>query len=133
MLSKSTAKNKNPMTDGTLIDFGTAVWHADGTELQTTGIRNPADGNICHGVWKQIGPSTFQLNHYALAWTNGTYTGPVNIRAVVTVDGTGNKYSGGFQTDVYLASTVAGHEFDKTTKLVTITGTFTGSRVTISN
>ena len=133
MIAKSTPQHTNPMPDGTLIDFGTAVWHADGTELQTSGIRNPSDGDICQGVWTRIGPSTFLLNHYALAWTNGTYTGPVNIRAIVKVDANGDRYSGGFQTDVYLASVAVGHEFDETTKLVTITGSFTETRVTINN
>jgi hypothetical protein len=133
MIAQSTAKNKNPMPDGTVVDFGTAAWHGDGTEFQTSGLRNPADGDVCQGVWAQIGPSTFQLNHYALAWTNGVYTGPADIRAIVRVDSGGNHYSGGFQTDVYLASVTAGHEFDETTKLVTITGSFTATRVTIGN
>jgi hypothetical protein len=133
MIAKSTPQHKNPMPDGTLIDFGTAAWHADGTELQSSGIRNPSDGDVCQGVWTQIGPSTFQLNHYALAWTNGTYTGPVNIRAIVRVDADGDRYYGGFQTDVYLASVTVGHEFDETTKLVTITGSFTATRVTVNN
>jgi hypothetical protein len=133
MLAVSTPKNQNPMPDGTVVDFGTAAWHGDGTEFQTSGFRNPSDGDVCQGVWTQIGPSTFQLNHYALAWTNGSYTGPANIRAIVKVDPSGNRYSGSFQTDVYLASVTAGHEFDETTKLVTITGSFTATRVTINN
>jgi hypothetical protein len=133
MLAVSTPKNTNPMPDGTVVDFGTAAWHGDGTEFQTSGFRNPSDGDVCQGVWAQIGPSTFQLNHYALAWTNGSYTGPANIRAIVKVDPSGNRYSGSFQTDVYLASVTAGHEFDETTKLVTITGSFTATRVTINN
>ena len=133
MLAKSTPQNKNPMPDSTVVDFGTAAWHADGTEFQTSGIRNPSDGDVCQGVWKQVGQDTFQLNHFALAWTNGSYTGPVNIRAVVKVDPKKNHFDGWFQTDVYLASTTAGHEFDQSTKLVTITGTFTGNRVTINN
>lgn len=131
MISKSTAKHTNPMPDGTLIDFGTAAWHADGTEIQMSGIRNPSDGDVCQGVWQRIGNGTFVLNHYALAWTNGTYTGPVNIRARVTVNPSGNRYSGVFVTIVYLASSVQGHEFDQTTVLATITGTFTATRVTL--
>jgi hypothetical protein len=133
MIAKSTATNRNPMPDGVLVDFGTAAWHADGTEFQTSGSRNPGDGDVCQGVWTQVGPETFRLNHFALAWTNGTYTGPVNIRARVTVAGNRMSYSGPFQTDVYLASETPGHEFDQTTKLVTITGTFTATRVTIGN
>ncbi len=131
MISKSTPNHTNPMPDGTLIDFGTAAWHGDGTEMQTSGIRNPSDGDVCQGVWEQVDRSTFVLNHYALAWTNGTYTGPVNIRARVTVDPLGQSYSGQFVTVVYLASATAGHEFDETTVLATITGTFTAKRVTI--
>jgi hypothetical protein len=131
MISKSTPTHTNPMPDGTLIDFGTAAWHGDGTEFQTSGIRHPSDGDVCQGVWQQVGESTFALNHYALAWTNGTYTGPVNIRARVTVDPTGRRYSGQFVTVVYLASATAGHEFDENTVLATITGTFTATRVTM--
>ncbi|HEV2271152.1 MAG TPA: hypothetical protein VGR92_16995 [Steroidobacteraceae bacterium] len=130
MISKSTSTHTNPMPDGTLIDFGTAAWHADGTEFQTSGIRNPSDGDVCQGVWQRVGDGTFVLNHYALAWTNGTYTGPVNIRARVTVSPNGTRYSGWFATVVYMAAPVAGHEFDQNTVLASITGTFTATRVT---
>lgn len=131
MISKSTPTHTNPMPDGTLIDFGTAAWHVDGTELQTSGIRNPSDGDVCQGVWQRVGDRTFVLNHYALAWTNGTYTGPVNIRARVTVDPSGTRYSGMFVTVVYLATPTQGHEFDQSTVLASITGTFTATRVTV--
>jgi len=131
MISKSTPTHTNPMPDGTLIDFGTAAWHADGTEIQTSGIRDPRDGDVCQGVWQRVGDSTFVLNHVALAWTNGTYTGPVSIRAEVTVDSSGNRYSGMFATIVYLAAPVTGHEFDQNTVLASITGTFTATRVTL--
>jgi len=130
MISKSTPTHTNPMPDGTLIDFGTAAWHADGTEIQMSGIRDPRDGDVCQGVWRQVGDGTFVLNHVALAWTNGTYTGPVSIRAEVTVDRSGRRYSGMFATIVYLAAPVAGHEFDQNTVLASITGTFTATRVT---
>ncbi len=130
MLSKSTPTHKNPMPDGTLIDFGTAAWHIDGTEFQTSGIRNPADGDVCQGVWEQVDENTFIMNHYALAWTSGSYTGPANIRARVTVDPSRSRYTGEFSTVVYLASATAGHEFDQTTVLATITGTFDAVRVT---
>ncbi len=131
MISKNTPTHTNPMPDGTLIDFGTAAWHRDGTELQASGIRNPSDGDVCQGVWEQVDESTFVLNHYALAWTSGSYTGPVNIRARVKVDPSGQHYNGTFATVVYLAAPVAGHEFDETTVLATITGTFTGTRVNV--
>jgi hypothetical protein len=131
MLSKSTATNKNPMPDGTLVDFGTAAWHGDGTEMQFSGFRNPSDDDVCQGVWQQVGRNTFALNHLALAWTSGSYTGPADIRATVTVAPNGNHFTGTFKTTVYLASYAAGHEFDENTVLAVITGTFTGTRVTM--
>ena len=130
MLAKSTAANTNPMPDGALIDFGTAAWHEDHTELMNSGIRNPSDGDFCQGVWRRVGPSTFVLNHLALGWTNGSYTGPTNIRERITVDASGNRYSGEFTLVASLATVTPGHEFDQTTALVTITGTVTGTRVT---
>ena len=129
MLSKSTLTHKNPMPDGTLIDFGTTAWHSDGTELMNSGIHDPADSNFCQGTWAPVGDETFVLNHYALAWTNGTYTGPVNIKERVTVGPTGNTMTGTFTTVVYLASVTKGHEFDQNTVLATITGTITGTRI----
>lgn len=130
MLAKSTPSHTNPMPDGALIDFGTAAWHGDGTELMNSGSRNPADGDFCQGVWKQVGPSTFVLNHIALAWTNGAYTGPAKIQERVHVYANGTKISGTFVLTQYQASPTPGHEFDEGTILVSITGTISGARIT---
>lgn len=129
MLAKSTPTNKNPMPDGALVDFGTQAWHADGTELLNSGSRNPADGNFCQGVWEQIGAATFKLNHLPLAWAGGAYIGPVKLTAVVTVDRSGNRFSGLFSQTLYQASPTPGHEFDQSTPVVTITGTITATRI----
>ncbi len=129
MLAKSTATHKNPMPDGVLIDFGTVAWHSDHTELMNSGSRNPADGDFCQGAWHRVAENTFALNHIALAYTNGTYTGPTHFHERVTVDSTGNHYMGTFTLTAYLASVTPGHEFDETTPLVTITGTITATRV----
>ena len=104
-----TAKdNTNGIPDGTLIDAGYVTWHADGTELTNSG-RAPTTGDFCMGVWKQVGPSTYKLNHFALAWafdanapvtgpgTGGAdFIGPANIREKVTVGPNGNSYKGTF-------------------------------------
>jgi len=129
MLAKSTSTNKNPMPDGALVDFGTQAWHADGTELLNSGIRNPADGDFCQGVWKQVGPSTFKLNHMPLAWGGGAYIGPVKMSVTVTLDATGNAFWGFFSETVYQASPTPGHEFDESAPIVTITGTITATRM----
>lgn len=129
MLAKSTAKNKNPMPDGTLIDFGTQAWHSDGTELLNSGIRNPADGNFCQGVWEQLAPRTFKLHHLPLAWASGAYIGPVKMTMIVTVDEYGDDFHGIFSQTLFQASATAGHEFDESSPVVTVTGTITASRL----
>jgi len=86
-------------------------------------------------VWKQIGRSTYKLNHFALAWafdanepaagpgTGGAiFVGPANIREQVTVDRSGNNYEGTF--------TLVQYDTDGTTVLATITGTVTATRIT---
>jgi hypothetical protein len=56
------------------------------------------------GVWKQTGPATFSLNHFALSWdaTGTQFIGPANIRETVTVDRRGKTYSGHFTITQYM-------------------------------
>jgi hypothetical protein len=116
------------------LDAGYVTWHSDGTELMNSG-RAPTTGAFCMGVWKQIGHSTYKLNHFALAWafdanepatgpgTGGAiFVGPANIREQVTVDPSGNNYEGTF--------TLVQYEPDGITVLATITGTVTATRIT---
>jgi hypothetical protein len=97
--------------DGAVLDKGFATWHADGTELMNSG-RPPASSSFCMGVWKQTGPASYQLNHWALSWsTDGTaFVGPTNIREQVTVHHR-DTYTGTFNIDQYDAAgtTVLGH------------------------
>lgn len=130
MFAESTPTHTNPMPNGTLIDFGTVAWHADHTELMNSGSRNPGDGDFCQGVWKQVAARTFALNHLALAWTSGSYTGPGHFHEYVTVDATGMTYTGTFTLVQYLATPTPNHEFDETTPLVTITGIIKATRMT---
>jgi len=96
------AKGNADIPDGTVLDSGYATWHADGTELINSG-RPPASGNFCMGVWKQIKRNTFKLNHFAMGWdpSGTTLVGPTNVREVVTVDRSGNNYSGPFTVTQY--------------------------------
>jgi len=118
-----TAKGNAGIPDGAPIDAGYATWHSDGTELMNSG-RAPVTGSFCMGTWKQIGRSTFKLNHFALAWdpTGTVLVGPANIREVVTVDKTGNHYSGTFVLTQYST--------DETTILARVTGTIAATRIT---
>ncbi|MEQ7874696.1 hypothetical protein ABDK56_11905 [Sphingomonas sp. ASV193] len=84
-------------------DFGFQQWHSDGTELMNSGGRAPASENICMGAWRSVGPNRYHLNHLALSYdpTSGQLNARVNIKEDVSVDATGNSYSGSFTLDVY--------------------------------
>jgi hypothetical protein len=109
-----TAKGNSPPgpPDGAPIDAGYVTWHADGTELMNSG-REPRTGSFCMGVWKQVGESTYRLNHFALSWdsTGTVLVGPANIRETVTLDKDQDHYSGTFSIKQYAqdAKTVLGH------------------------
>lgn len=78
------------------------------------------------GVWKQTGPSTFKLNHYALSWTpdGKTFVGSANIREVVTVDEDENNYQGTFTIDQY--------DVSGSVVLAHVAGTVKGTRITVN-
>jgi hypothetical protein len=132
-----TAKgNTNGIPDGAPIDKGYVQWHDDGTELLNS-FRAPTTGQFCMGVWKQIGPSTYKLNHFALGWnfdptapvtgpgTGGaTFAGTTNIRELITLDGSGNSYTGTFTLTSY---TPDGSLVVPPTPIV---GTVKGTRIT---
>src|SRR5574337_544298 len=68
------AEGNDGIPDGTVIDFGFAQWHSDGTEILNSGTRPPATGNFCLGVWKKTGGSAYKLNHFGLSWDgNGNF------------------------------------------------------------
>ena len=90
----------------TVLDWGFQQWHSDNTELTNSGGRPAEVGNFCMGVWKQRG-SSYQLNHWALAWGPPpdfdplVFGGLVNIRETVDVDQTGNTMTGTVTEDLY--------------------------------
>jgi hypothetical protein len=127
----------NPVPEGVMTDFGTVQWHDDGTELMISGGRAPSEGDVCMGVWEQIGPFTYKLKHIALAWvsedtppsmggpgpTPAQFLGPAMISETVTLNKSRDGYSGPFTIDQY---------DDKNQLLVHISGTVTGTRVTVN-
>src|SRR5437762_7266308 len=87
---------------GQTVDWGFQQWHSDGTELLTSGSRVPATGNFCMGVWRQVAPSRFHLNHYPLVVDNsGVLQARIIIKEDVTVDPSATSYAGTFTLDVY--------------------------------
>src|SRR5271167_1070833 len=47
---------------GYLIDEYFDTWHSDGNELFVDAT-NPAQDNVCQGIWKQVSPTSFKLKH----------------------------------------------------------------------
>lgn len=128
----------NPVPAGVMTDFGTVQWHDDGTEFMISGGRPPSTGNVCMGVWEQVGPFTYKLKHIALAWVSSDtppsmggpgpspaqFLGPAIIEQVVTLDKSRAKYEGHFTIDQYNA--------DESVVLVHVSGTVNGMRFTVN-
>jgi len=119
--------------NGAVVDDGYAQWHSDGTEIQNSGLHAPIGGNFCLGVWQQVGPNSYKLNHFPLAW-DPTGQSPANaIRLTETVKLTDEDHmTGTFTLRVYPWTTpdslnVAGPA------VATVTGTLTATRVTIDS
>jgi hypothetical protein len=121
-----------PIPTGAVVDFGSVQWHSDGTEIMVSAGRPPSSGDVCMGVWHQIGPFTYEMKHIAFAYVSSdtpppigpaspaVYLGPAIFHEVVTLDHTRNVYSGPFTIDQYAA--------DETTLLEHIGGTVKGTR-----
>lgn len=111
---------------GNMIDFGYAVWHADGTEFMNSGGRAPATQNFCLGVWNQTSLLGYRLNHYALSYdqVTGALNAKVNIKENVVLDPRGNSFGGTFTIDAY--------DPKNGTLLQHVGGTITGQRVTVN-
>jgi hypothetical protein len=112
------------VSGGNVIDFGYAVWHADGTDFINSGGHAPSTQNYCLGVWKKTAPFTYKLKHLVLSYdTSGNLDAHVILHETVVVSRTGTSYSGPFTIDVYA--------LDGTTLLQHVAGEVTGTRITV--
>jgi hypothetical protein len=121
--------------NGAVVDDGYAQWHSDGTEIQNTGLHAPITSNFCLGVWHQVGPGLYQLNHFPLAW-DATGQSPANaIQLTETVKLTDHDHMvGTFTLKVYVwTSTDSLDVGPPTVPVATVTGTITATRVTINS
>src|ERR1700728_692635 len=89
-------------------------WHSDGTEFENV-AHDPEIGNICFGVWKQVGVRSVRLHHVGWLFdTTGTLTGSFTMDETDTMASNGMSYKGMFvfktyNTDgAYSGTTVAG-------------------------
>ena len=99
-------------------------WHSDGTEFENVD-HSAVVGNICFGVWKQIGNRTFRLHH--MGWTfdtSGNPTGSFTIDETDVVAPNRMSYTGSFVFKTY--------KTDGTPNDGEITGTIVASRITVN-
>jgi len=115
---------------GFLTDFGTQAFHAGGTEMMFSAGVDPATGDVCQGVWRKVGPSTYTLNHIAMAWTapGAEYGVLIRIHMLLKLAPSGNSFTGTY--NVSLFAETPQDPFDESAgPFVTGSGTATGTRV----
>ena len=83
--------------------FGASLkqWHSDGTEFENVD-HSAVIGNICFGVWKQVGARTVHLHHTGWIFDdNGNPAGSFMQDETDMVASNGMSYSGTFTFKVY--------------------------------
>jgi len=115
-------------------DFGTVIWHEDGTEIMMSAARDPAAGDVCMGAWKQTGRYTYELNHIAMGHDgppggppSPTFTNTVHLHEYITLSHSGNSYSGHISAVISAANPA--DPFDESNVIATVNGTITATRV----
>jgi hypothetical protein len=83
-------------TDGSEADHGFNAFHVEGTETMESFGRPPETGDVCMGMWKQVGPHHVKVNHYAPLYADDlvTWLGTVNFHEDLTLSDDGSSYSG---------------------------------------
>jgi len=101
-------------------------WHSDGTEFENAWLP-PDTGNICFGVWKDVGPRTVRLHHIGWLFTPGstppTASGTFTLDELNTVSRDGKMYTGSFIFKTFdITGAPTGTE---------VTGTIAATRITV--
>jgi hypothetical protein len=111
-------------------DYGTQAWHADGTEFTFSGGQDPETGDVCQGVWRQVGKNLYTLNHIAMGRPapEAPFGIRVHLHFLIKLNPAGTAFSGTFTAKAY--GVTAANPFDESsTPLVTGGGTVTATRV----
>src|ERR1700693_2022676 len=77
------------------------TWHSDGTEFENAFLP-PAGGNICFGVWRDLGEGRVKLHHIGLMFApNGSISNIFTVDETDTVASNGKTYQGNFDIKLW--------------------------------
>ena len=83
-------------------DQGFQQFHSDGTETMLSNGLPPSLGNVCLGVWKQVGSRTLRLKHVAWNWNaDGSFAGSFVMLVTLKVNRRGDSYEGTWTADSF--------------------------------
>jgi hypothetical protein len=103
------------------------TWHGDGTEFENAFLP-PAGGNICFGVWKDVGDGCVKLHHIGLMFaSDGSVSNVFTVDEIDRVASNGKTYSGTFDFKLFPPTDVYGTG----TPLAEAKGTTAGTRITV--
>jgi hypothetical protein len=104
------------------------MWHADGTEFENA-FMPPTGGNICYGVWKDLGDGSVKLHHIGLMFdSTGQLSNIFTVDEKDTVARNGQTYSGSFDFKLWPPSFAA---VGVGTPIAEVTGKTAGTRINV--
>jgi hypothetical protein len=108
--------------------------HADGTEFENAFLA-PAGGNICYGVWKELGKGTVKLHHIGLMFaSDGSLSAIFTDDDTNTVAPNGRTHSGFFGFKLYVPEACANSASGYVcvgTPVAEVKGTTFGTRISV--
>ena len=103
------------------------TWHGDGTEFENAFLP-PTGGNICFGVWKDLGHRSANLHHIGLMFaSDGAISNVFTVDETDTVASDGKTYKGTFDFKIFAATNV----FGTGPASAEVTRTTAGTRITV--
>jgi hypothetical protein len=103
------------------------TWHGDGTEFENAFLP-PDGGNICFGVWKDLGHGSVKLHHVGLMFaSDGAISNIFTVDETDTVAHNGKTYKGSFDFKLFGPTNV----FGTGTPVAEVTGSTAGTRITV--
>ena len=104
------------------------TWHGDGTEFENAFLP-PAGGNVCFGVWKELGDHRVKLHHIGLTFNpDGSLSSIFTVDETDTVSPNGKTYTGMFDFKLWPPSYDA---VGKGTPIAEVKGTTAATRITV--